>query len=341
MIQLSCPQCGTINQVASAGPDTRICCFSCRCVFAATGGQPAGAVPTGGPPLPPAAPAPSYQPPASPPPAYVPPDTAAAGPGPALPPQLPQVASAADPKAPATPALSQAPGPVSIGSSPDEPAADASGNVAIVAVLLTGLLLVLGTTLVVVLLIIGKDETSDQGPGERGAVNGGVVVGDGAVVRDGQVVQWTDAREKSLEGNDMRVRVDRAEWGIVRGRDSRGRMIESEKEYLSIIVNVHNRSRNTNLYESWYTGPHVAVLTDAQDRSFDRFISARFKAVEFHVAEEQLERAQEVDDRIVFAIPSDVSHDETDAFYLELPGQAIGCDEVFRFRIPVDMITDF
>jgi ribosomal protein S27E len=39
MIQVRCPQCGTLNQVASAGPDTRVSCFSCRFVFPAMGGS--------------------------------------------------------------------------------------------------------------------------------------------------------------------------------------------------------------------------------------------------------------------------------------------------------------
>jgi hypothetical protein len=207
-----------------------------------------------------------------------------------------------------------------------------AGGLALVLVLLVALLVVVGATVVVVLMI----------------TKGDVPVSQRAENRERTVVQqqraeaiWTDAVGKSLTIDDASVKIDRVEWGQVRGRDSHGRIITSDDPYLSIMVTVRNRGRGQFLYQSWHSGPHPAVLMDENNREFGRFDVPRFNAIEWHIPDELLERGRQTDDRLIFAIPGDVKHDAVTAFRLELPAQAVEREGVFRFRIPVEMIDGF
>ncbi len=80
---------------------------------------------------------------------------------------------------------------------------------------------------------------------------------------------------------------------------------------------------------------------DETNREFGRFQVPRFKAIEWHILDEELERGRRADDRLVFAIPDDLKHDSVTAFRLELPAEAVEREGVFRFRIPVEMIEGF
>jgi hypothetical protein len=201
----------------------------------------------------------------------------------------------------------------------------------LVLVLLAALFVVLGATVVVVLLINRGDLSSGEGTDD----------GELSVVQRRAEAEWADAVGKSLTIDDAGVKIDRVEWGNVRGRDSHGRVITSDDPYLSIIVTVRNRGRGNILYQSWHSGPHPAVLMDETNREFGRFHVPRFNAIEWHIPDEQLERGRRADDRLVFAIPDDVKHDSVTAFRLELPAEAVGREGVFRFRIPVEMIEGF
>jgi hypothetical protein len=83
------------------------------------------------------------------------------------------------------------------------------------------------------------------------------------------------------------------------------------------------------------------VLADEDGRQFEPFRVSRFHSIEWHVAEDSLERGLELDDRLVFILPPDVNHDLAEAFLLELPAAAIGREGTYRFRVPVTMIEGF
>jgi hypothetical protein len=214
-----------------------------------------------------------------------------------------------------------------------EPAAadEGAGRLTLVLVLVATVFVVLGSALLVVLLFASDVVRTRWEPVDY----------EHDVAEQRAEAHWTDAVNKTIKIDNVRVRIDRAEWGHVRGRDSHGHIILSDDPYLSIIVNVRNRSRRTVPYQSWHSGPYPAVLMDETNREYGRFSVSRFKAIEWHVPDEQLEPAQEIDDRLTFAIPEDVPHDSIAAFRLELPAEALSLEGTFRFRIPVEMVEGF
>jgi hypothetical protein len=202
--------------------------------------------------------------------------------------------------------------------------------------LLAALFVVLGATVVVILLITQGDLPVG------GRASGGQAEDDEFnIAQQRAEAEWVDAVGKSLEIDDASVKIDRVEWGHVRGRDSHGKIITSDDPYLSIIVTIRNHARRQFVYQSWHSGPHPAVLMDETNREFGRFQVPRFKAIEWHIPDEKLERGQRADDRLVFAIPRDVKHDAVAALRLELPAEAVERRGAFRFRIPVEMIDGF
>jgi hypothetical protein len=221
------------------------------------------------------------------------------------------------------------------------PRKSASGGLTLILLLLAALFVVLGATVVVVLLITQRNLPGTGPAGSNRAGGNRTNDGDHRIAQERAEAAWADAVGKSLEIDRASIKIDRAEWGLVRGRDSHGQIITSDDPYLSIIVTIRNHSRSPFLYQSWHSGPHPAVLMDETNREFGRFQVPRFKAIEWHIPDERLERGQRSADRLVFAIPTDVKHDSVAAFRLELPAEAVERQGVFRFRIPVEMIEGF
>ncbi len=320
MPQARCPHCGTLNQVAVGGSAVQVCCYACRTVFPAVFSDgatppPDAATPHDAPPV--GYPAGSYA---------LKPATPDSGP---VPPHLAGISAAghAAPQAAGTiGGLPLESAPHSSDSSITSP--EKSGGMLMALLVAATMFVALGSAVLVAAL----------------AVQGRLSVRDRSVeppADDRAATHWSDAASKTLEIDDVRVRIDRAEWDVVRGRDRNGKIITSSEKYLSIIVNVCNRSRSDCLYESWHGGPYPAVLTDEDGRQLAPFQVPRFQSIEWHTPEETIERNLEVDDRLAFVVPPDLNHDSAEALLLELPAAAVGREGAFRFRLPTDMIEGY
>lgn len=161
-------------------------------------------------------------------------------------------------------------------------------------------------------------------------------------------IVWTDASQKSLRLDRVKVRVDRADYGEVRGKDARNTVIVSGENYLILTLNVQNQRGEPIEYRSWYggqfaspAGPRFARLTDSKGRPFEMIQFGDVSRVKGHTAEASLSPNDEVEDVLIFVIPPEVKRELIPHFKLELPAEAVGVEGTFRFEVPRDMIIDF
>jgi len=154
-------------------------------------------------------------------------------------------------------------------------------------------------------------------------------------------IRWTDASTNSLNLNRVQVRVRRAEWDVVRGRDASRKIVVSAAKYLSIYVNIKNHRMDRVAYKSRFSRPNKASLSDNRHRFYQEFRGSRFNAIELHVEDADLVPREDIDDRLIFIVPDTVDRDSIECFHLELPARAVGSDGTFYFEIPRDMVEGF
>ena len=157
---------------------------------------------------------------------------------------------------------------------------------------------------------------------------------------------WSDADRVSLRSDRIKVRVDRVEYGEVRGKDANRTVIISDAaNYLQVFLNVKNHAPHECEYVSWYGNafgqaddPQVARLTDNQDRAYQIMTFTDVVAIRGHTPRAVLGALEEADDVVIFEIPSEVDWSTIEYFHLELPALAFGNTGSYRFRIPRSMI---
>jgi hypothetical protein len=152
--------------------------------------------------------------------------------------------------------------------------------------------------------------------------------------------EWTNAAEKALRINQIRVRVVRAEWGHARGKDESNAVVISPGEYLTIALNIENQKSEDIVYRSWYThGSERVRLKDDRGNSYALVHFGDVQKVRWHVDEQPLEPLNDLNDVLIFQIPGDRSGIQH--FELELSPEATGTQWGYRFLVPRSMIRDF
>lgn len=160
--------------------------------------------------------------------------------------------------------------------------------------------------------------------------------GEGRVLDDSE---WTDASNAAIQREDVWVKVSSARLERV-GLESQGRRLLSDQRYLVIRVQLANNGVERVIeYKSWRgyqsaSGNARVVLQDSAGRTI---ASAGFPA-DTHlvgaVREARIFPDKSLDDLLVFQPPvGDYQHLD-----LILPGQAVGVQGDFRFRIPRSMV---
>jgi len=145
------------------------------------------------------------------------------------------------------------------------------------------------------------------------------------------------------------VDVDYVEYGEVRARDARNRVIVSDtKSYLQIYLNIKGLSPQSVQYTSWYgntfssDGEQVgATLVDDQGRSYPMRQFRGVSGVRGHTAKAVLTYKETVHDIVIFDVPATIDRRAIRYFRLELPAAAYGGSGCYRFEIPVDAIHGF
>ncbi len=156
--------------------------------------------------------------------------------------------------------------------------------------------------------------------------------GEGRILEE---AEWTDASNAAIQREDVWVKV--ASTRIERvGLESQGRRLLSDQRYLVIRVQLANNGVARAIeYKSWREyqnapGPSRVVLQDSAGRT----IAAAGFPADTHlvgaVREARIFPDKSFDDFLVFQLPAgDYQHLD-----LILPGQAVGVQGDFRFRIP-------
>ncbi len=158
----------------------------------------------------------------------------------------------------------------------------------------------------------------------------------------GNAITWTDAASKSAASGNVKVGVERVEFGPVRARDARNMMqISDQTNFLQVFVSVENRGSGEVNYESWYGNRrHPAKLTDSAGKVYPMITFGDVTNIRGHTPSATLGKHDEAGDVMVFEIPEGAKVMSAEAFRLELPGGACGVAGTFRFRIPGSMLVD-
>ncbi|MEX1039869.1 MAG: hypothetical protein WDZ51_04520 [Pirellulaceae bacterium] len=160
-------------------------------------------------------------------------------------------------------------------------------------------------------------------------------------------VKWIDAKKSSATMQGFKVKVNHADWGEVRGRDENNNLITSEgRPYIVVYLELANRSNKTFPFKSWYGNEFTTengALRTAQlsDDHKNVYYPLRFddlKQLKWHTPSKSFSPAEEGTDSIVFDVPENFDPAQLDGLYLDLPGEAVGHSGSYRFRIPKSMI---
>jgi len=163
-------------------------------------------------------------------------------------------------------------------------------------------------------------------------------------------VVWISAEEPlGISRSGARVRVVRAEYGAVMGRDERNQPIPLDPaDYLKIYVSIENRTTDDMNYVSWY-GNHfsaggkrvMARLWDDSGKPYPQHPFDQQRGIQGYVPLATIEKMGRQNDVIIFSVPAAIIKKSAHTLRLELPGGALNNPHVFRFEIPRSMLSDF
>jgi hypothetical protein len=146
--------------------------------------------------------------------------------------------------------------------------------------------------------------------------------------------KWTDARTGEIVIGDVAVRVT----GATFQRSDIYGVLPKAREYLFIRLSVENRSETRKVdCEGWDTAIFdggAPKLSDEHGNTYDRWRVGAEHATEQPIRRLALYPGKTAKDCLRFQVP--VSR--ATVLSLELPGDAVGANGVFRFRLPVEMI---
>jgi len=163
-------------------------------------------------------------------------------------------------------------------------------------------------------------------------------------------IHWTDASVRAQRLGHVEVKILRAKYGAVRAKDLNNDVITTDdSNLLAINISVHNRGTRRCPFRSWYSGGLTAEdggelvpeLSDDAGHSYDLLRFDDVSSIEGQQLTDEIEPRHDVQDTVVFFIPTDTDRTAIRRFRLTLPAHAIGSDDFFRFEIPVSMIEDF
>ena len=316
--QLTCPHCGTVNQLEANIAIESIACGNCRTPFAvAAESARANSAQTS------AAPPSRSQAPASSKPAAQPPNANAG----AAPPPFP----AAPPKR----------------SDPDQgqakPPTGKSKNW-------------IGTLLVCVFLMIGIGLIAGFAFLIAGNVGNGDSPND-VVEKPAYVpppinfakINWAEAGKNSASLSDVRISVPMVQFTEVRGKDASNEVLVSNGiRYLLVHVEMRNRGRSRR-FVSWFRDPgeeyeRLPRLFDQDENELqmmqfdERAGAARVSSIQGNTPEADFPAKEELRDLIVFDLGEGRSIDDVDFLYLVLPGSAFRATGRAYFKIPAKLI---
>lgn len=246
------------------------------------------------------------------------------------------------PPAPGTPASSSGAAPEDVAADEAEPAPKSRGlGLEIVVFGLFVTVFALGVIVVVVL-------ASGKRPWQKGAKPADEipeVVIDLSPQED-IAPRWSDASQCSQRLHAVKVRVKHAAYGPVRTRDgSRRVVVDEERSYLILYVNVKNQRETPVNYKSWYGTPQrlgrqlrSVELTDSNGQFYPLKLFPEANGVHGHVPQATLALRDEVNDALVFSIPPAVDRSQIEWLHVSLPAAAYGEPGAYHFEIPISMV---
>lgn len=163
-----------------------------------------------------------------------------------------------------------------------------------------------------------------------------------------RVIRWIDASRSTARKSNVKVRVERIEFGEVRARNEQREVQTSQDDsFFQIFLSIESQRLNPIEYTSWYGNefvvngkPIVAQLSDPDGNSFPMLVFKDAFDIHGHTPNATLREKQEIRDTIVFEIPEDIDIGTVGAFRLSLPAASFGEPGVIRFEIPESMIRD-
>jgi hypothetical protein len=225
---------------------------------------------------------------------------------------------------------------------PTEPPA-ADGRIWTIITVVASLLVVVATSLVGIYFTRKWREAASRQAADPGPSTAASSI-------DPAQIHWTDASQRAQRLGHLEVKVQRVKYGAVRAKDLNNEVITTDDNNLvAITVSVLNRSDQSCPFHSWYAGgltddasaELLPELADDAGRAFDLLRFDDVSSIEGQRLADEIEPRHEVQDTVVFLLPTDVDRTTIRYFHLTLPAHAIGSADFFRFEIPVGMIMDF
>ncbi len=202
---------------------------------------------------------------------------------------------------------------------------------------------------VMVLLVAGFFQAYQTHPEWFHEEHENVVEGEGGPSVDPVVMAWADATSKAVLRDEVRVKVERVEFGPVRGKDARNAVRNSgNAAFLQIYFKVRNQRQTDVNYKSWYgnkfnsgNSETAASLTDNLGTVYSMMVFSDIKVVQGHTSSAVLGPADECTDVIIYEVPAEVNRRKIEYLRLQLPAAAVGGAHSYRFQIPKTMAASF
>ncbi|PQO42417.1 hypothetical protein C5Y93_29255 [Blastopirellula marina] len=267
-----------------------------------------------------------------------------------VPQAAPQVAPVIVPKTPGSKASSQ---PTS--TEGEEGAENEAGGVPWNAIIKTGYIVLFSVISAVVLFVVYLYVTAD-----RGDVADEVQLNQGNEIQTRieqsetgeKYIKWIPAKNSAtMEG--FKVKVHHVLWGKVRGKDERGDIIESDRPFVNVFLELANRSGNKFHFKSWYGNvftaengaSRTAQISDDEKQQYEPILFDDLADLKWWTPSKTFEPLEEGTDSIVFDVPEDFDPKQVEFLFLDLPGEAVTRDGAgkpmggsYRFKIPRSMI---
>ncbi len=158
---------------------------------------------------------------------------------------------------------------------------------------------------------------------------------------------WVDASRSTARIARVVVRVRRVAFEPIVAKNRSNEVITSQQQkYLTVSVELTNRSTDISLYNSWYGNLFknlrgdevVASIEDDLGESLMMMTFDDVTGVKGHIEHVTMEPRDRAEDLLVFEVPDGFWRRDFRVLRLELPAEALGVHGAFRFEIPRDMI---
>ncbi len=151
---------------------------------------------------------------------------------------------------------------------------------------------------------------------------------------------WSDSSKAQI-ANNVKVRIDRVEYGEVRAKDARHAVqISDQTNFLQVFVEIENLSPTEIQYRSWYGNrDHAVRLTDDTGRVYPMMTFGDVTRIRGHTPTASMQKGAEASDVLIFELPAEVDRKTLKHLRIELPAGTYGGRGTYRFQIPAEKIN--